>query len=130
VKEVQQLFRRTKTSPGTPLAKSIRELLNAYQERLNKQHAKGKTRTVKPVNFIVITDGMIHKNDPIRPFLVGAARWLDEQRLPPEQVGIQFLQIGNNADATYELTFLDDEFHETYRVRVSEVVILTMHAIN
>ncbi len=52
--------------------------------------------------------------------IVQAARRLDEGRFPLSQVGIQFIQIGNDAAAAEALQELDDGLAETHKIRVSD----------
>lgn len=47
-----------------------------------------------------------------------AAKRLDDDDFPPDQVGIQFVQIGRDADATAALEKLDGDLSESC-VRVS-----------
>lgn len=49
--------------------------------------------------------------------IVQAARRLDSQRFPLSQVGIQFVQIGNDAKATAALQELDDDLAGRHGIR-------------
>jgi hypothetical protein len=46
---------------------------------------------IKPVNFVVITDGA--PTDDPETVIMTAARRLDQGRFPISQVGIQFVQV-------------------------------------
>lgn len=49
--------------------------------------------------------------------IVAAARRLDAGHFPVSQVGIQFVQIGDDPEATAALQELDDELARTHGVR-------------
>lgn len=51
--------------------------------------------------------------------IVQAARRLDRGYFPLSQVGIQFVQVGNDEDATEALRKLDDDLAGKYNIRVS-----------
>ena len=56
-------------------------------------------------------------DDPKQP-IVEAARRLDERQVPLHKFGIQFVQIGDDLDATEALKELDDELGPANGVRV------------
>lgn len=72
---------------------------------------------VKPVNIIVITDGEF--TDNAESVIKMVARDLDQPglRALPWQVGIQFFQIGNDANVRRYLQLLDDELGRDERMR-------------
>lgn len=51
--------------------------------------------------------------------IVTAAKRLDARHFPLSQVGIQFVQIGDDAAATEFLTELDDNLASTHGIRVN-----------
>ena len=54
--------------------------------------------------------------------IVEFARRLDVKNIPQRQLGIQFVQIGDDPDATAALKELDDNLGPTHGVRVSNQV--------
>lgn len=70
---------------------------------------------MKPLNIIVITDGM--PTDDPESVIIAAARKLDQLEAPAWQVGIQFFQVGNEIGATEALKELDDGLAEMGNVR-------------
>ena len=60
---------------------------------------------------------MVSADDP-RPVIVDFARRLDARQVPVHRLGIQFVQIGDDPDATEALKELDDELGPTHGVRV------------
>ncbi|KIK73888.1 hypothetical protein PAXRUDRAFT_836124 [Paxillus rubicundulus Ve08.2h10] len=70
---------------------------------------------MKPVNFIVITDG-VPTDEPLDSIVALASR-LDRGNYPLTQVGIQFVQIGNDKQATKFLAELDDDLSQSHNIR-------------
>lgn len=101
----------------------LEEFLLDYLGRLERYKAavdEGKAATmpkVKPVNYIVITDGS--PTDDPESVIVQAARRLDHGHFPLSQVGIQFVQIGDDYEASVVLKHLDDGLSKAHGVRVS-----------
>ncbi|KAG8736890.1 hypothetical protein FRC10_008783 [Ceratobasidium sp. 414] len=118
--DVKKLFASVKQSPGTPTGKRLQDLLTAYTTRL--EAAKQKSGTVdfttsgiKPLNLIVITDGA--PSDDPRSVIIEAARRLDSGKFPLTQVGVQFIQVGDDRWATKALRELDNNLSAMNDVR-------------
>lgn len=78
--------------------------------RLGKDR-QARARLLKPkppnkLNLIVVTDGQADDRQEVEDYIIETARTLDELGAPTAQVGIQFVQIGE--DRTY-LKRLDDD---------------------
>jgi hypothetical protein len=101
----------------TPIGAKLEELLLDYLIRLEQTLVDPAAPGVKPVNFIVITDGA--PTDDPESVIITAARRLDKNNFPLSQVGIQFVQIGADPDATEALRALDDELSGEHNIRVS-----------
>ena len=101
----------------TPTGAKLEELLLEYLLRLEQTLVDPGAPRVKPVNFIVITDGA--PTDDPESVITAAARRLDHNNFPLSQVGIQFVQIGSDPDATDALRELDDELSGKHNIRVS-----------
>lgn len=114
-KEVDALFRTVKPRGATPTGKALEKVLRAYMSELEAAAAAGRPTTVKPLNLIVITDG-VPTDDP-ESVLVTYARRLDKGNWPLSQVGIQMYQVGNDPEATKALEELDDELSSRYGIR-------------
>jgi len=123
VEEVNSLFTQVQPTAGTYIGERLDQLTRDYFDEL-KAHKEEKKpsgfkklfgghssdkrkRPVKPVNYIVITDGQ-PSDDPGEVIKKVAAK-LDKKDYPASQLGIQFLQIGNDAEATAYLQELDDD---------------------
>lgn len=118
---VEQLFASVRPSGPTPTRGRLEDILDPYFAQLR---AAADVRDVKPLNIIVLTDGMpgpgwANGENPHmpEPAIVRFARELDRLRAPPYQVGIQFIQVGNNAGATAMLEALDDGLPRRYKCR-------------
>ncbi|KAH9943185.1 uncharacterized protein BXZ73DRAFT_3163, partial [Epithele typhae] len=113
--DISRLFRSVQPDGLTPTGGKLDELLTKYLDKLDAAKKRGNQYDVKPVNFIVITDGQ-SSDDPV-DVIVRAAKRLDEGHYLLSQVGIQFLQIGRDLAASEALRVLDDELaaHENVR---------------
>ncbi|KAI0375942.1 hypothetical protein BV20DRAFT_26935 [Pilatotrama ljubarskyi] len=115
---VRRLFDSVFPGGATPIGERLEELLLYYMNELDASKESGgqaAVKAIKPVNYIIITDGA--PTDDPAAVIANAAKRLDEGRYPLTQVGIQFVQIGNNRDATEYLRSLDDELQGLYNVR-------------
>jgi hypothetical protein len=65
-----------------------------------------------------IKQTLISADDP-KSVIIEFARRLDEKNVPLRQLGIQFVQIGDDPDAAYALKELDDQLGPENGVRVS-----------
>ncbi|KAK4130329.1 hypothetical protein BT67DRAFT_445815 [Trichocladium antarcticum] len=107
--QVERLFSRVRPHGATPTGTRINQILKPYLRHYESQI--GRTGNpddcgVKPVNMIVITDG-VPTDDP-ESVIISIARKLDKLEAPPHQVGIQFFQVGNEPGAAAALRELDD----------------------
>jgi len=111
--EVQDLFGKVEPTNSTPIGRKLDRLLNAYLNKLRND------RNLKRVNYIIITDGCPTDRLELEPeaVIVKAAKVLDARSAPLSQIGIQFVQIGDNAAATRYLESLDDSLKTTHHVR-------------
>ncbi|KAF5388374.1 hypothetical protein D9615_000746 [Tricholomella constricta] len=113
---VEDLFDRVEPRGATPIAGKLEELLQDYVSQIEAvQRDKEKLKQIKPINYIVLTDGAA-TDDP-ESIIVHYARRLDRGNFPPSQLGIQFVQIGNSKSATMYLKELDDELAGTHKIR-------------
>ncbi|KZO98173.1 hypothetical protein CALVIDRAFT_478973 [Calocera viscosa TUFC12733] len=103
------------------IAGRLEEFLLPYLNRAEKYQQAVELGTaahlpkVRPINFIVLTDG-VPSDDP-ESVIVSAARRLDAQNFPLSQVGIQFVQLGDDPEATEVLQHLDDGLGRAYGIR-------------
>jgi len=108
--EINSLFADVTPRGLTFIGDKLETLLRNYLT--NIEHANA---TIKPVNYIVLTDG--HPTDDPEDAIVMAAKRLDKGDFPLTQVGIQFVQIGSDPSATKFLEELDDNLQSKYNIR-------------
>jgi hypothetical protein len=121
--QVPELFKTVKPTArgGTPTDDKVRAVTKAYLRKY-EQYLLGSINTIKPMNIICITDG--EPNDPgnLRDIIKLTARKFkaleDEHRAEIgnrelRQLGIQFVQVGSDDEATKFLQKLDTEFEKT-----------------
>lgn len=80
-----------------------------------KRQALGQEITVKPLNIIVVTDGVA--SDDVESIIISAAKKLDALGAEPWQVGIQFFQVGREPEAAEDLRDLDDALSKEHNIR-------------
>ncbi|KAI6040407.1 hypothetical protein EDC04DRAFT_2677527 [Pisolithus marmoratus] len=86
---VEELFRHMEPDGFTPIGERLETLLSDYLrnlERAQRRHERGDSsalKRIKPVNFIVITDGC--PTDDPESVIVAAARRLDAKHFPLTQ---------------------------------------------
>ncbi|KAJ7026705.1 hypothetical protein C8F04DRAFT_1124441 [Mycena alexandri] len=113
--DVQALFDSVQPTGATPTGRRLESLLKPYLKKLEKSKIddegtpwdKNTKEAIKPVNFIVITDG--EATDEPKTCIVDAGTRLKALRnLSLTQLGIQFVQVGNDSRASKALKELDD----------------------
>lgn len=82
----------------------------AYNKKIRAARARvEKPQPPKKLNLIVITDGQADDKQEVEDYIVETARELDRLRAPAAQIGIQFVQIGEDESARKFLKRLDDD---------------------
>ncbi|KAG8747075.1 hypothetical protein FRC10_002491 [Ceratobasidium sp. 414] len=118
--QVRELFTRLQPRGQTPTGARLDSLLRPYISSIEKAYRETSSTDpsvtgIKPVNFIVITDGA--PTDEPEDVIVAVARRLDQGNFPLSQLGVQFVQIGNDPEARAALEELDDDISGKYGVR-------------
>lgn len=108
---VQAVFDNVDPMGATPTGTRLNAIMKPY---LRTCESKGP-EAVKPLNIIVVTDGM--PTDDPESVIIAAARKLDQLEAPAWQVGIQFFQVGNEIGAAEALKELDDGLADMGNVR-------------
>lgn len=115
---VREIFSTVRPGGGTPTATRLNHILKPYLAAVEndvERQAHGHEPSVKPLNIIVITDGV--PSDDVESVIVQAARKLDKYNAEPWQVGIQFFQVGQEPEAAEELKQLDDALASQHNIR-------------
>ena len=106
--KVMSLFENLEPYGDTPTADILTVELNEYL------HDYKTNRHIKGLNLIVITDGAPSPGQDVEGVIVNYAKMLAEQDAPPLQVGIQFVQIGDEKGARDFLDSLDNNLQQKY----------------
>lgn len=112
---VQEIFSSVRPSGGTPTGQRLNQILKPYLRDLEEQDQRKKrgglaaqtAHEVKPLNVIVVTDGV--PSDDVESVLLRAAQKLDALDAEPWQLGVQFVQVGEEQGAKEHLEGLDDD---------------------
>ncbi|KIO29428.1 hypothetical protein M407DRAFT_242643 [Tulasnella calospora MUT 4182] len=109
--EVVELFTRVSPEGWTPTGVTLRSLITPYIESLPSNPRAPDAVVVKPRNYIVITDGEATDSgdDRLKPVIVKLMKMLDKRNAPLNQLGIQFVQVGDDENARAFLEKLDDQ---------------------
>ncbi|KAG8726064.1 hypothetical protein FRC11_000904 [Ceratobasidium sp. 423] len=118
--EVRQRFYSVKPGGGTPTGLRLEQILTAYITKIEAAKTKSGGADplqggIRPLNLIVVTDG--EPSDDPESVIVTAARRLDAGQFSLTQVGIQFIQVGDDKSASKALEKLDNNLRENHNVR-------------
>ncbi|KAF7320826.1 hypothetical protein HMN09_00169100 [Mycena chlorophos] len=119
---VRDVFQHVKPRGSTYTGERLDQLLKPYLTRIEEGRIDpdGTPRDVggnviKRVNFLIITDGE-PSDDPV-VYIADAGKRLKAMRnLCPVQLGIQFVQIGDDKNATAALEWMDDQLARHYDI--------------
>ncbi|KAJ1308348.1 hypothetical protein OPQ81_004058 [Rhizoctonia solani] len=112
--DVSKLFQTVQPWGPTPTGRRLDMLLTDYINKIDYARETSGAYP-KPVNFIVITDG-VPTDDP-REVIIRAARRLDAGNVLLSQVGIQFIQVGDDSKAAKALKEMDDRLGPKHGIR-------------
>ncbi len=122
--EVLNLLARvdlTKGYGGTYFSTVLAEILGPYVARYEDYFEATKRREkvdkVRPLNIIVLTDGKADDPKATNKTIIKMGKKLDKMNAPSTQVGIQFLQVGDDEEAAQRLKSLDDDLEDNHDVR-------------
>ncbi|KAL2871875.1 uncharacterized protein BJX67DRAFT_369394 [Aspergillus lucknowensis] len=106
---VREIFKSVSPTGATPVGTRLHQIVTPYMRDLSRLAPQGRDSELKPLNIIVITDGVF--TDDAESVIVNVARQLDHPSVQavPWQVGIQFFQVGDDEPAREYLQKLDDE---------------------
>ncbi|KAJ3481466.1 hypothetical protein NLI96_g7639 [Meripilus lineatus] len=110
--QVARLFDSVEPSGATPLGNSLDTCIRPYIKDWKSANGRiwsrftSSQRSPKPRNFLVITDGC--PTDDPQDVIFRLSVKMDKLKMPQNQVGIQLVQIGDDAQATEFLQDLDN----------------------
>ena len=91
------------------LRKAISPYLEGFRVWKAAMAERRSFKRPKPLSLIVLTDSHANDDSEVTWYLANVAKQLDSMRAPPRQIGIQFVQIGDDEKATSWFRKLDDE---------------------
>ncbi|KAG6806938.1 hypothetical protein H0H92_009516 [Tricholoma furcatifolium] len=95
---IEAIFNVVKPSGYTPTGAALFSVLDEHISRLDKAVNTTEYSTIKPLNIIVLTDGV--PTDKPQDVLVEAIARMRAAKHDPNAVGVQIIQIGNDREAT------------------------------
>jgi hypothetical protein len=91
--------------------------VDKFEEYRGSLKSSSRAERPKKLNLIIITDGAADDKEEVEFTIVTAAKRLDALQAPKHQVGIQFLQIGQDVKAGKWLELLDNSLHKMHGIR-------------
>ncbi|KAF8462904.1 hypothetical protein BDZ91DRAFT_319504 [Kalaharituber pfeilii] len=101
---------------STPTAEALDLIIKPYLKEC-AESSKLNSKLPKPRNIIILTDGEANNNHKLKKNLIGYAKQLDKIGAPPEQLGIQFFQVGNLDGVQDFFAWLDNGLSEQNECR-------------
>jgi hypothetical protein len=98
--KVAQIFKESEPIGRTNLAEVLQDALNNYFQRKTSGETKSNGETI-----VVVTDGVPDDSEAVMKAIIEASRQMERD----EELGISFIQIGNDPEATRFLKLLDDQ---------------------
>lgn len=108
--DVMRLFKDLEPCGESLIATALERVLSEYCYQFKHD------RAIKSLNLIVLTDGDPSPGEDVEKVIVDCARTLRKLEAHPLQVGIQFVQIGDNSGAAAYLNLLDDKLKEKHKL--------------
>jgi len=99
-RKVTQIFQENDPSGTTDLASVLKHATDSYFQRKTVNQTKPNGETI-----LVVTDGEPDDRKAVMKVIIEASRRLDKD----EELGISFIQVGTDSQATRFLKVLDDE---------------------
>ncbi|KAF9651713.1 hypothetical protein BDM02DRAFT_3184229 [Thelephora ganbajun] len=121
VEEVERLFEGVQPRCSTPLGRRLGDICNGYLRSL-----KSAKRKPKRCLIVAITDGVPTDEQQVYAAIKNTANELDRLGAPLTQLGIQFVQIGNDGGAAAFLKELDDDLKGTTEGKVGRDIVDTV----
>ncbi|KAL8767261.1 MAG: hypothetical protein Q9209_006187 [Squamulea sp. 1 TL-2023] len=108
--KVMELFSKVDPAGPTLTADLLEEELNEYMYQYKPNRSK------KGLNLIILTDGEPEPGQDVEQVIVKYANQLRDSSAPLFQVGIQFVQVGADSNATAFLRRLDSRLKEAHNL--------------
>ncbi|KAJ3075019.1 hypothetical protein HDU98_009463 [Podochytrium sp. JEL0797] len=100
---VNAVFRSNRPNGGTPLGRRVNDILDAYMTCLRYD------RNLKPLNLVVFTDGESQDEEVLKHSIESHVHHVMNRGYVAHQLGIEFVQVGDDAEATRHLREIEEE---------------------
>lgn len=104
---------------GTPTGQRMNDILDAYMSTLRYY------RNLMPLNFLVITDGEANDESILHWTIEEHIQKVIRLHYPPNQLGIEFVQVGDCVNATRHLIKLEEEVSRHHQHLQRDIVGVT-----
>ena len=104
--------------------------MSKYEEYLDFRRQRRNPLVPKKLNLILVTDGVADDEDEVQEYILSIAERLNELGAPKTYIGIQFVQIGDDPDASKWLQWLDDDLAKDPRVKGRDVSTYQCHILD
>lgn len=94
-KTVMKIFKAVRPDGMTPTGARLKDILESYIQVCEK-HSEEPEKTPKPLNVIIITDGVASDQRYVEDYLSSIGKRLDGIEALPKQLGVQFCQVGDD----------------------------------
>lgn len=107
-------LRMTRPTGISKIEDSLSKILEPHLKRASRASAGlsrlFERRSPRPLSIYVLTDGMWSQDSDPNSLLSSISHQLQSFNVAPRNVGIQFIQFGNDSSGAERLRFLDDNF--------------------
>jgi hypothetical protein len=117
--DVLRAFRTTQPGGGTPTGRRINEILDGYMCALRYN------RSIMPLNLVVITDGEAQDELLLHWTIEHHVTKIVHRGFQAHQFGVEFLQVGDDEEATRHLEKLEEEVSRHHHSLQRDVVGVT-----
>ena len=117
--DVMKAFEVLRPSGGTPTGHRINEILDGYMCVLRYN------RSIMPLNLVVITDGEAQDESTLHWAIEEHVTKIVHRGFKTHQFGIEFLQVGDDEEATRHLLKLEEEVSRHHHALQRDVVGVT-----
>jgi hypothetical protein len=118
-KDVLQAFQATRPGGGTPTGRRVNEILDGYMCALRYN------RSIMPLNLVVITDGEAQDESLLHWAIEEHVTKIVHRGFQAHQFGVEFLQVGDDEEATRHLEKLEEEVSRHHHSFQRDVVGVT-----
>ena len=117
--DVMKAFEVLRPGGGTPTGRRINEILDGYMCVLRYN------RSIIPLNLVVITDGEAQDESTLHRAIEEHVTKIVHHGFKTHQFGIEFLQVGDDEEATRHLLKLEEEVSRHHHAFQRDVVGVT-----